>query len=110
QTVASRLYAGAGAGPGTIRLAGYELLKAFHGNRTHETEVEVPVFANTQDMRALSAQVDARLDAEPLWAYLIDGHGLYAWGRDMAEARRHLEAFEFLLHCELELRKLGVRP
>jgi len=24
----------------------------------------------------------------------------------MAEARRHLEAFEFLFHCELELRKL----
>jgi len=24
----------------------------------------------------------------------------------MAEARRHMEAFEFLLHCELELRKL----
>ncbi|MET1163044.1 MAG: class II aldolase/adducin family protein, partial [Pseudoxanthomonas sp.] len=41
--------------------------------------------------------------------YLIDGHGLYAWGRDMAEARRHLEAFEFLFHCELELRKLGCR-
>lgn len=103
QTVASRLYAGAGA----IRLAGYELLKAFHGNHTHETEVVVPVFANTQDMQLLSAQVDARLDAGPLWGYLIDGHGLYAWGRDMAEARRHLEAFEFLLHCELELRKLG---
>ena len=41
-----------------------------------------------------------------MWGYLIDGHGLYAWGRDMAEARRHLEAFEFLLGCELELRKL----
>ena len=37
---------------------------------------------------------------------LIDGHGLYAWGRDMPEARRHLEAFEFLLGCELELRRL----
>jgi methylthioribulose-1-phosphate dehydratase len=41
-----------------------------------------------------------------MWGYLIDGHGLYAWGRTMAEARRHLEAFEFLFHCELELRKL----
>jgi len=41
-----------------------------------------------------------------MWGYLIDGHGLYAWGRDMPEARRHLEAFEFLLGCELELRRL----
>ena len=105
QTVASRLYAGAGH----VRLAGYELLKAFHGNATHETAVDVPVFANTQDMDVLAAQVDALLDRQSMWGYLIDGHGLYAWGRDMAEARRHLEAFEFLLGCELELRKLVVR-
>jgi methylthioribulose-1-phosphate dehydratase len=105
QTIASRLYAGAGH----IRLEGYELLKAFHGNSTHEMAVDVPVFANTQDMNILAAQVEALLDQGPLWGYLIDGHGLYAWGRTMAEARRHLEAFEFLFHCELELRKLGVR-
>ena len=103
QTIASRLYAGAGH----VRLAGYELLKAFHGNSTHEAAIDVPVFANTQDMATLAAQVDALLDRQPLWGYLIDGHGLYAWGRNMAEARRHLEAFEFLFHCQLELRKLG---
>ena len=104
QTVASRLYADAGH----VRLQGYELLKAFEGNRTHELAIEVPVFANTQDMDVLATQVDALLDRRPLWGYLIDGHGLYAWGSDMAQARRHLEAFEFLLGCELELRKLGM--
>lgn len=103
QTVASRLY----ARQGRIRLEGYELLKAFEGNSTHETAIEVPVFANTQDMTVLAAQVDEVLDRQPLWGYLIDGHGLYAWGRTMADARRHLEAFEFLLGCELELRRLG---
>lgn len=102
QTIASRLYAGSGV----IRLEGYELLKAFEGNTTHETAVDVPVFANTQDMQVLAAQVEALLDKQSMWGYLIEGHGLYAWGRNMAEARRHLEAFEFLLHCELELLKL----
>lgn len=102
QTIASRLW----ASQGHIRLEGYELLKALHGNTTHELAIDLPVFPNTQDMNVLAAQVEAALDAGPLWGYLIDGHGLYAWGRDMAEARRHLEAFEFLLHCELELRKL----
>jgi methylthioribulose-1-phosphate dehydratase len=91
---------------GHVHLEGYELLKAFSGNTTHDTEIDVPVFANTQDMHTLAAQVDALLDRQPLWGYLIDGHGLYAWGRDMAEARRHLEAFEFLLGCELDLRRL----
>ena len=103
QTVSSRLFAGAGH----VRLEGYELLKAFRGNDTHETALDVPVLPNSQDMPALAAQVDALLDGGPMWGYLIDGHGLYAWGRDMAEARRHLEAFEFLLGCELELRRLA---
>ena len=102
QTIASRLYAGAGH----VHLEGYELLKAFAGNTTHDTGIDVPVLANTQDMPTLAAQVDALLDRQCMWGYLIDGHGLYAWGGDMAEARRHLEAFEFLLDCELELRKL----
>ena len=105
QTVASRLY----AREGHVRLEGYELLKAFHGNQTHETSLDVPVLPNSQHMPTLAAQVDALLDRGPMWGYLIDGHGLYAWGRDMAEARRHLEAFEFLLGCELDLYRLGAR-
>ena len=103
QTVASRLF----ASQGHVRFEGYELQKAFHGNTTHEGAMDLPVFPNTQDMPELVTRVDAALDAGPLWGYLIDGHGLYAWGRDMAEARRHLEAFEFLLGCELDLRKLA---
>lgn len=63
QTIASRLYAGSGM----IRLEGYELLKAFEGNTTHETAVDVPVFANTQDMQVLAAQVEALLDKQSLW-------------------------------------------
>ena len=102
QTIASRLFAADGA----VRLEGYELLKAFHGNDTHEAAIDLPVLPNSQDMPALAARVDALLETQCLWGYLIDGHGIYAWGRDMAEARRHLEAFEFLLGCELELRTL----
>lgn len=105
QTVASRLFAGAGQ----VRLEGYELLKAFAGNTTHEAAIDLPVLPNSQDMPTLAAQVDALLDEGRLWGYLIDGHGLYAWGGDIAEARRHLEAFEFLLDCELQLRALGCK-
>lgn len=104
QTVASRLFAQAGA----IELAGYELLKAFSGYATHEAALRVPVFPNTQDMAELVARVDAWLDlGKPLYAYLIDGHGVYTWGRDMGETRRHLEALEFMLACELDLRRLS---
>jgi methylthioribulose-1-phosphate dehydratase len=69
--------------------------------------VDLPVFPNTQHMPELVARVDAWLDGGgPAWGYLIDGHGLYAWGRDVGETLRHIEAFEFLLDCELQLGRL----
>ena len=103
QSVASRLFANDGA----IRLQGWELQKAITGYHTHESVLEIPVFPNTQHMPELVARVDAWLDAgKPLHAYLIDGHGIYTWGRDMAETQSHLEALEFLLGCELDLKKL----
>jgi methylthioribulose-1-phosphate dehydratase len=102
QTLASRLY-----GPvGHVRFEDYELIKAFRGQDTHECELDLPVLPNSQHMPTLAAQADVLMDNEAIWGYLIDGHGLYAWGHDMAEARRHLEAFEFLINCELEMRKL----
>ncbi len=102
QTISSRLY----EPQKQIRLEGYELLKAFSGNATHEMAVNLPVFSNSQDMHELAKRVAPHLTAGPIWGYLIAGHGLYAWGKNIAEARRHIEAFEFLLHCELELRRL----
>ena len=104
QTVASRLF----ARRGVIALHGWELQKAITGYTTHESRLEVPVFPNTQHMPELVARIDAWLDAgKPLHAYLIDGHGIYTWGRDMPETRRHLEALEFLLACELDLKRLS---
>jgi hypothetical protein len=39
---------------------------------------------------------------------MIRNHGLYAWGRDLSEARRHTEILEFpLAHPEIRHRKLA---
>ena len=87
-----------------ILLANFELLKAFTGIDTHEATLPVPVLANDQDIKRLAANADAALDAAPsAWAYLIDGHGVYAWGADLPSAARHLEALDYLLGIELEL-------
>ncbi len=103
QTVASRLY----AREGVVRITGYELIKAIAGQTSHATQLDVPVFPNTQHMPELEQHVEAWIHAgKPLYGYLIEGHGIYTWGRDMNEAQRHIEAFEFLLACELDLRRL----
>ncbi len=90
-----------------ISLSNYELLKVLPGAPDPQSEVIIPVFANDQDIARLSATVDAhmvKLPATP--AYLIAGHGLYAWGRDVAEARHRVEAIEFMLECHLRERSL----
>jgi methylthioribulose-1-phosphate dehydratase len=91
----------------SIRLAGYELLKIFEGIQTHDTVVEVPVFENDQDIARLARGVDAHMrTGRAPHAYLIRGHGLYAWGRTVEEARHRVEALEFLFECELHERLL----
>ena len=85
----------------SIVVEGLEMQKALQGVSTHEQSVIVPVFDNDQDMDALAKRVVAMHNEGGLPApgFLIAGHGLYAWGRDVAEARRHVEGFEFLFEC-----------
>lgn len=94
-----------------IELAGYELIKAFHGQQTHETTLRIPVFHNTQDIPRLADEVQAYLELHgDCHAYIIRGHGVYTWGRSMDECHRHLEALEFLLSCELEKLRIKGMP
>lgn len=79
---------------------GYEVQKAFPGVGTHDSQLVIPVFPNSQDIPALALEVGAYLDANPQTvAYLIRGHGLYTWGATVADAQRHIEALEFLFEC-----------
>ncbi|MCI0749047.1 MAG: methylthioribulose 1-phosphate dehydratase [Nevskiales bacterium] len=85
-----------------VRLCGYELLKILEGIATHDVEIQVPVFDNDQDLARLSGVVDACMNTGGArHGYLIRGHGLYAWGRTMAEARHRIEALEFMFECEV---------
>ncbi len=93
-----------------IRLQGWEMEKAFQGIDTHEAELLVPVFDNAQDIASLARLVEARLRrpaGRHTPAFILRGHGFYAWGRDMDAALRHAEALEYLLSCELRLRELS---
>jgi methylthioribulose-1-phosphate dehydratase len=97
-----------------LKLEGYEMLKAFPGIITHEAQVDIPVFDNSQDTLALARSIAARLTGgTPPAAYLIRGHGMNAWGRSLDEAERVLEALEHLLACELQMQqqlKSGEQP
>ncbi|HEK25210.1 MAG: methylthioribulose 1-phosphate dehydratase [Hydrogenobaculum sp.] len=85
-----------------VILKDYELLKAFDGIDTHESVVEIPIFQNMQDMRALSNILQKAIDKnEVRYGFLLKSHGIYAWGKDTMDAYVKLEALDFLFDCEL---------
>lgn len=86
---------------GDLRLRGFEMQKALAGNRGHEEEIVISVFDNDQDIAALATRVERRWHSAELTqpGFLVRGHGLYAWGETLDDARRHIEGFEFLFAC-----------
>jgi methylthioribulose-1-phosphate dehydratase len=93
-TLVSRRFAARGG----VALEGFEMLKALSDVTTHEHREWLPIVDNAQDMGVLSAAVERVVTRRgAAHGFLIRGHGLYTWGRDLDEARRHVEALEFLL-------------
>jgi methylthioribulose-1-phosphate dehydratase len=88
--------AGEEDGVAYLEVRNLEMLKGIAGITTHRSEVRVPVLANDQDLARLSRRAVPHLGRAPA-GLLIAGHGLYAWGQELSEARRHLEILEFLL-------------
>lgn len=77
----------------------FEMLKGLAGVATHEHREWLPIFDNSQDIAALAHEIEATLDDSrrpPVHAFLLRRHGLYTWGHDLDEARRHVEILEFL--------------
>jgi methylthioribulose-1-phosphate dehydratase len=91
------------AGLAAIRISDLEMLKGLEGISTHQTTVSLPILPNDQDMERLALQARSVLRSAP-HGLLIAGHGLYAWGKDLKGAQRHLEILEFLM--ELRWRQL----
>ncbi|CAN5859150.1 methylthioribulose 1-phosphate dehydratase [soil metagenome] len=82
---------------GAIEIEGYEMLKGLAGVTTHEHHERLPVIENSQDYVALSHVVENTLRENPAaYGVYLCRHGLYTWGESIAEAKRHVEIFEFL--------------
>lgn len=93
-TVLSDLYAEQGG----IAISGYEMLKGLSGVKTHEHTEWLPILENSQDYGDMATRLDGVLvDFPEAHGVLLRGHGIYTWGSDVAEARRHVEILEFLL-------------
>jgi methylthioribulose-1-phosphate dehydratase len=107
-TLLSKMACPSGDSASWIKVSGLEMLKGLEGIRSHEEEVKIPVLANDQDLKRLSAAAQPLLPDAPQ-GLLIAGHGLYAWGATLDLAKRHLEILEFLLEHRWREHLLMVR-
>ena len=95
-TILSNLYAAEGG----IAIEGYEMLKGLQGVSTHKHREWLPIIENSQDMLALADSVGDTLGKhKDAHGFLLRRHGLYSWGSDLPQAKRHVEILEFLLEA-----------
>jgi methylthioribulose-1-phosphate dehydratase len=86
---------------GYVKLRNQELIKGL-GIWEEGAEIRIPIVENYADISLLAKEVENVLDAN-IPGVLIRNHGIYAWGRNDFEAKRHLESFEFLFSYHLQL-------
>jgi methylthioribulose-1-phosphate dehydratase len=93
---------------GAVEIGGYEMLKGLDGVTTHEHTERVPIIPNSQDYVSLSKTIEELLrDGPDVHGFYLHRHGLYTWGNSVADARRHVEIFEFLF--EVVGRRMGMQ-
>ncbi|MFS0654368.1 methylthioribulose 1-phosphate dehydratase [Bacillus sp. 179-C3.3 HS] len=88
---------------GEIRFKGNEIIKAL-GYWEEEAEVALPIIENPAHIPHLAEQFAAHLsEGNESGAVLIRNHGITVWGKTAFEAKRVLEAYEFLCSYHLKL-------
>ncbi|QKS69880.1 methylthioribulose 1-phosphate dehydratase [Paenalkalicoccus suaedae] len=85
---------------GEITFKHQELIKAFQ-IWEEDGELKVPIVENHADLDKLADAVAERIEPG-VHGVLIRNHGITAWGRDAFEAKKHLEAFEFLFSYQVK--------
>lgn len=90
-----------------LKFEGFEIQKGLEGNITHDLISRLPIVPNSQVMSDIIKDMDQHLTEKPsIHGFLIAGHGLYTWGKDLATAKRHIETYEFLFNCFHTMGKL----
>lgn len=96
----SELYFGQRA----FSIQGQELIKGL-GIWEEHARITVPIVENFADIPTLAAAIEKVITPD-VPGVLIRNHGIYAWGGNDFEAKRHLEAFEFLFEYHARLLQL----
>lgn len=77
-----------------VPVDGVELIKGLN-IWDEEAHIDIPIVSNFAEIARIVPEVTERL-VQRIPGILLRKHGIYAWGANAFEAKRHLEAFEFI--------------
>lgn len=98
--LASALY----ADEGYVPVDGVELIKAFQ-IWEENASIQIPILPNYADIPRIANLVKGSIIPK-VPGILLQKHGIYTWGANMFEAKRNLEAFEFLFEYAVRLKQI----
>lgn len=104
-TVANNVISHLYAKQGEVRYKNQELIKAF-GLWEQDDELVIPIIFNHAHIPKLVEEFKPFITADS-GAVLIHNHGITTWGKDAFEAKKLLEAAEFLFQYEMNLLQIG---
>ncbi|MFK3939035.1 methylthioribulose 1-phosphate dehydratase [Alkalihalobacillus sp. NPDC078783] len=103
-TIANNVISELYADEGEITFGQQELIKAFNLWEEDAT-ITIPIVPNHADLPLLAEAVANEIRPGVV-GVLIRNHGITVWGKNGFEAKKHLEAFEFLFEYHLRLKQV----
>ncbi|MGG1636315.1 methylthioribulose 1-phosphate dehydratase [Paenibacillus sp. NRS-1760] len=91
----------------SVPVDGVELIKGFN-IWDEEAHIDIPIVSNFAHIPSIVPEITERI-VKNIPGIVLRKHGIYAWGANAFEAKRHLEAFEFIFEYvyRLELLQRG---
>ncbi|WP_077617388.1 methylthioribulose 1-phosphate dehydratase [Bacillus sinesaloumensis] len=90
---------------GEVVFQGQEIIKAL-GLWEEDAEIRIPIIKNHSDIPTLAKHFSEHVKSD-FGAVLIRNHGITVWAKDAFDAKKHLEAYEFLFSYHLKLLALN---
>jgi len=88
----------------SVPVDGVELIKGLN-IWDEEAHIDIPIVSNFAHIPSIVPEVTERLNPQ-IPGIILRKHGIYAWGKNAFEAKRHIEAFEFIFEYVYRLELL----
>lgn len=80
------------------------------GNLGYFDTMKIPIIENTAHEEDLKDTLEKAIEEWPeTCAVLVRRHGLYVWGKDVAQAKTQCESLDYLFQLAVEMHKIGLK-